>query len=144
MQLRRLLFTLVPLAVAACSPTEPRDDQGWLRKVGLIDPAMSSMQLLLIEPQPVRAGEVRVTVSTYGDPGCVRASDTSSHVEGRIVTIVPWNLVAPDGAICGEGRARVAHELTLQLSPGAWTIRVRGRESSGRMETYAMHVDVKP
>jgi hypothetical protein len=140
----RVTALLALALLAGCTPTEEAAD-GWLRSVGTVDAAASSVPVLMLEPQPLRAGSVTAVVSTYGNAGCVRAGDTRVSVDKRAITITPYDYVAPRGTVCGQGFVRLVHEATLDMrSSGAWTIRVQARRADGRLETITWNVDVLP
>lgn len=141
-----LVIALAAAFGVSCSPTTPADPNAWTRVVGRVDAAVSSVPAIMFAPQPVRAGTlVVVTVSTYGPAGCIRPGETQLGVEGRIITITPYDSVAPVSVPCAQGIVRLPHEARLLFPQvGPVSVRVRGRDHRGLPRIIESTVDVLP
>lgn len=144
MQKRLRIACLSALLLAACSTDETVAPDGWVRRVGVIDPALSSIQLLSL-PAEVRLGEpVAATVRTLGSSSCTRVHDTQLDVNGLSVDITPRDEYAPEDTACTADIHAFPHDVTWTFkTAGQARVTVHGRGHDGRDIAYDVTVNVR-
>lgn len=137
---------LLALTAACSAVADPESPDGWSRVPGRIDASASSVPLLTLHPQPVRAGEtVQLTVSTYGSSSCTRGGDTEVRVRGLRVDVAPFDHAAPPGSPCTRDLQRFPHEVSLRFPrAGDAVVRVHGQNAAGAPLTVPVEVAVLP
>lgn len=123
------LAMVIGLGTGCSGITRP---DAWQREAGIIEPELSSVQLLVL-PQQVFAGTpFTVTVNTLSPDSCVRRGDTTVEVTGLTARIAPRDLVAHEPAGCRDIFSVLRHEVTVTF-PAAGTARivVVGRSLAG-------------
>lgn len=137
-------YLIAALFLAACS-NATTDEGGWRRRVGVIHPEFSSIQMLVI-PSEVQVGRAfDVIVRTFGSSSCTRALELKAEVSAARLDLTPYAEYAPAHAVCTEDLHAFDHSARVTLhTVGPATVRVHGRNERGEAVTYSMQITVRP
>jgi hypothetical protein len=116
--------------------------EGEHRVIGVIDPAGTANDPLVV-PATVRAGiPFTITVSTFGS-SCLRPDGATARVSGTKASITPYDLMP--GLPCPADIGAFPRAVSLVFdTPGAATVQLHGRGFSTPMITVEEAVVVAP
>jgi hypothetical protein len=138
-------MVMAVLALAACS-SKGVLDVGWERQLGVVDPALSSVQMLSL-PTQVRANVAfNITVRTLGSRSCTRAQSTEVTVSGLNVDITPYDEHARTAPACSPAASwPIEHVASVTVSTaGQAHVRLHARTRAGVDSTFDAAFTVTP
>ena len=126
MHLSRPTALLVVLALVACEDPSGPDARypGYLRLGDIQGPDVEVMQ---------DGDSLAVVVRTYGLDGCYVAAGEHADVEGRTLTLRPFDrIVREDGVVCPGEIVSLHHDVAIDAAAvGMWTVRILGSRYEG-------------
>jgi hypothetical protein len=142
-----ILFSLtLGAVVAACAAPGTTDTSAdWERRIGVVEPALSSIQMLKLPPE-VRVGEpFTVTVRTLGSSSCTRAAGMDVASEGLSVELTPYDEYARNPAACTDDLHAFEHTARVTVAvAGQARVRLHARALTGEALRYDAAVTVRP
>lgn len=132
------------LALLLATGCNSATDTGtWATEPAIIDPAMSSVQLIEL-PDSAYAGQpVTAVVHTIGLDGCFSAARTDVTVDGLTARIRPYDRSYRGTGACQDILRVLAHETTLTFQQaGTATVIVHGRSMAGEPITHEVELRV--
>ena len=134
----------IALFFAACSRGPTTSADGWTKRVGVIGPELSSIQLLSM-PAEVQANvPLDVTVRTLGSSSCTRAAELRTSQSSARLELTPYDEYAPRDRACTDDLHAFDHTARITIaSPGTRTVRIIGRKFDGGEITYETTITVR-
>lgn len=79
----------------------------------------------------VPAGNASIIFFTFGSSGCTTPGGQAVEAKGSVTTITSYDVAVDSATICTMDLATFRRSVTVTLSPGDATLRLRGRKASG-------------
>lgn len=139
----RARWAVLLLILAGCRSITSEDV--WQRRLGVVDPAMSSVQMIQFPPVVDAGVPFTVVIHTLGSSSCTRPSGVDVDVDGLEATLRPYDLYAPGDRACTDDLHAFRHETAVTFSAaGSARLVVRARDHQGRSRADTFSISVRP
>lgn len=136
-------WTVMLLLLAGCRSITSEDV--WQRRPGIVDPAMSSVQMIQFPPTAEAGVPFTVVIHTLGSSSCTRPSGTDVDVRGLEATLRPFDLYAAGDRACTDDLHAFRHEAVVSFSAaGSARLVVLARDHQGRSRADTFSLVVRP
>lgn len=140
-------WTMIAVAAVVLAACQSKDvfDADWQRDVGVVDPALSSVQMISAPTQANVNTAFTVTVRTLGSSSCTRVAETEVAVSGLNVDITPYDEYTRSVPVCTTDLRAFEHQARVTVgTAGEARIRLHARTLAGAAFTHDVPVTIRP